>query len=74
MLKSTEQQSIYRYLPCKNENFSYHQKYLLRKHEWLVHALELTDDKELITSRVAARINGYVGGYGTEVIDIFIDV
>jgi len=45
---------------------NYHQKYLLRKHEWLVHALELTDDKELITSRVAARINGYVGGYGTE--------
>jgi len=45
---------------------NYHQKYLLRKHEWLVHALNLTDDKEMITSRVAARINGYVGGYGDE--------
>jgi len=54
-----------------NHNFSiklisYHQKYLLRKHEWLLNALNLTDDEELKRSHVAARINGYIGGYGDE--------
>jgi len=43
----------------------YHQKYMLRKHDWLVKALKL-DNESLITSSVAARINGYVGGYGDE--------
>jgi len=43
----------------------YHQKYMLRKHDWLVKALKL-DNKSLITSSTAARINGYVGGYGDE--------
>ena len=46
--------------------FSYHQKYMLRKHDWLVKALKL-DNESLITSSAAARINGYVGGYGDEV-------
>jgi len=45
---------------------NYHQKYLLRKHEWLMNALNLTDDEELKKSHVAARINGYIGGYGDE--------
>jgi len=45
---------------------NYHQKYLLRKHEWLLNALNLTDDEELKRSHVAARINGYIGGYGDE--------
>jgi len=45
---------------------NYHQKYLLRKHEWLMNALNLTDDEELKRSHVAARINGYIGGYGDE--------
>ena len=46
--------------------FSYHQKYMLRKHDWLVKALQL-DNQGLINSSIAARINGYVGGYGDEV-------
>ena len=46
---------------------SYHQKYLLRKHDWLVSALGLQDDNKMIVSSVAARINGYIGGYGDEV-------
>ena len=46
---------------------SYHQKYLLRKHDWLVSALDLQDDNKMISSSVAARINGYIGGYGDEV-------
>jgi len=43
----------------------YHQKYMLRKHDWLVKALQL-DNQGLINSSIAARINGYVGGYGDE--------
>lgn len=42
---------------------SYHQKYLLRQQNDVLSALGLTD-KELITSHVAARLNGYVGGHG----------
>ena len=45
---------------------SYHQKYLLRKHDWLVAALGLEDDNKMISSHVAARINGYIGGDGDE--------
>jgi len=45
---------------------NYHQKFLLRKHQWLLNALHLNDDEELKRSPVAARINGYVGGYGNE--------
>ena len=44
----------------------YHQKYMLRKHDWLIKVLKL-DNESLITSSLAARINGYVGGYGDEV-------
>ena len=39
---------------------------MLRKHDWLLKALKL-DNESLITSSVAGRINGYVGGYGDEV-------
>lgn len=42
---------------------SYHQKYLLRQNREILRALKLSD-KELIASTVAARINGYCGGYG----------
>lgn len=42
----------------------YHQKYLLRQQRDVLDALNLTD-KELVTSHVAARLNGYCGGYGT---------
>lgn len=45
--------------------FSYHQKYLLRNQRGLSQSLEL-DDKQLITSYVACKLNGYVAGYGDE--------
>lgn len=46
----------------------YHQKYLLRQHRSLLRSLDITDS-ELITSHVAARLNGYVGGHGN--MDLF---
>ena len=41
----------------------YHQKYLLQQHPWLLEALEIEPD-ELNESHVAAKLNGFVGGYG----------
>lgn len=54
-------------LPFKEfyEAEDYHQKYQLQRHHALVNALDLEPGEELIKSHVAARINGYVGGYGT---------
>jgi len=43
----------------------YHQKYRLRGEKTLLRALNLTD-AELIESSIAARINGYAGGEGTQ--------
>ncbi|XP_071538016.1 peptide methionine sulfoxide reductase [Panulirus ornatus] len=43
----------------------YHQKYLLQRHPFLINALDISPGDELIKSHVAARINGYIGGYGT---------
>ena len=43
---------------------SYHQKYLLRQQRDVLSALGLSDEA-LITSHVAARLNGYCGGNGT---------
>ena len=43
---------------------SYHQKYLLRQQRDVLSALNLPD-KDLVTSHVAARLNGYCGGYGS---------
>ena len=43
---------------------SYHQKYLLQQHPWLLTALDVNPGDELIRSHVAARLNGYIGGYG----------
>ena len=42
----------------------YHQKYILRQHHEIFDSLNLSD-KDLITSHVAARLNGYLGGYST---------
>nr|KAG5686493.1 hypothetical protein BaRGS_018745 [Batillaria attramentaria] len=42
----------------------YHQKYMLRQYPQLISALKLTDS-ELIKSSVAARLNGYIGGFGS---------
>ncbi|XP_046581257.1 peptide methionine sulfoxide reductase-like [Haliotis rubra] len=42
----------------------YHQKYMLRHYPDIIQSLHLTDE-EIITSSVAARLNGYLGGNGT---------
>lgn len=41
----------------------YHQKYMLRHHQGLLKSLGLSS-KEIITSYTAARLNGYLGGFG----------
>lgn len=38
---------------------------MLQRHPALVNALDVDPGEDLIQSHVAARINGYVGGYGT---------
>lgn len=45
-------------------SFRYHQKYMLRQRPSLLKSLGLNDE-ELKKSRVAARLNGYVGGFGS---------
>lgn len=42
----------------------YHQKYLLRQKSKILNALGLTNP-EIITSTLAAKLNGYVGGFGS---------
>ena len=42
---------------------SYHQKYMLRHHQGLLKSLSLSP-KEIISTHVAARLNGYLGGFG----------
>lgn len=41
----------------------YHQKYMLRQHRSLFHSMNFAP-KELIKSHAAARLNGYVAGFG----------
>jgi len=44
----------------------YHQKYLLQSYNGrLLQSMNIDDGEELINSHVAARVNGYVGRYGT---------
>lgn len=43
----------------------YHQKYMLRQHPTVLEKLGLSD-KEIIQSTVAAKLNGYLSGNGTE--------
>ena len=43
---------------------SYHQKYMLQHHPWLLESLNINPGEQLISSHVAARLNGYIGGYG----------
>lgn len=42
----------------------YHQKYMLQHHPWLLESLDIHPGDYLIKSHVAARLNGYIGGYG----------
>jgi methionine-S-sulfoxide reductase len=46
----------------------YHQKYYLRQVEELMGELRVKNplEKDLINSTVTARLNGYIGGFGTE--------
>jgi len=41
----------------------YHQKYILRQCTPILDTLGLTDE-QLVNSHAAARLNGYIGGYG----------
>jgi len=41
----------------------YHQKYMLRHHQGLLKSLAVSP-KEIISSHVTARLNGYLGGFG----------
>jgi peptide-methionine (S)-S-oxide reductase len=43
----------------------YHQKYYLRSDRELMRELQGYSDQELAESRVAARLNGYIGGEGS---------
>lgn len=44
---------------------SYHQKYRLRNHPWLLEVTGLTGDETLRNSPLAAKMNGYIAGAGT---------
>ena len=46
---------------------SYHQKYILQKHGPLLTSLGLSRGPQLVASSLAARLNGYLGGYGSKV-------
>jgi len=45
---------------------NYHQKYLLQKHPELMELLQLKKGPRLIESIVAAKLNGFVAGYGSK--------
>jgi len=44
----------------------YHQKYKFQHYSNIVDALKLSSYDDLINSPVAAKLNGYLGGYGSE--------
>jgi len=44
----------------------YHQKYILQKHGSLLTSIGLSRGPKLVASSLAARLNGYLGGYGTK--------
>lgn len=52
---------------------NYHQKYFLRKHKHLFNEIKL-DDRQVIDSPIAAKLNAYSAGFGTlsEFNDFFI--
>lgn len=52
---------MYIYTP----SYSYHQKYRLQNHPWLIETLGLTTSEILRTSPLAAKLNGYIAGAGT---------
>jgi len=44
---------------------SYHQKYTLQTHPWLIVAVNVRSAKELIQSQVCTKFNGFLSSYGT---------
>ena len=69
--KEEHQKSVHKPIQTKIKPFesfynaeNYHQKYLLRNQRKLFSLLNLTD-AELIESVLAAKLNGYVGGFGS---------
>uniref|UniRef100_UPI0039801AA1 peptide-methionine (S)-S-oxide reductase n=1 Tax=Salmonella sp. s51228 TaxID=3159652 RepID=UPI0039801AA1 len=69
--KDEHQKSVHRPIQTKIKPFesfynaeNYHQKYLLRNQRKLFTLLNLTD-AELIDNTLAAKLNGYVGGFGS---------
>ena len=44
---------------------SYHQKYILQTHPWLIVAVNVQSAKELIESKICTKLNGFLAGYGT---------
>eukprot|EP00105_Crassostrea_gigas_P015944 XP_011433133.2 PREDICTED: peptide methionine sulfoxide reductase-like [Crassostrea gigas] len=42
---------------------NYHQKYILRQHRDILDTLNLSDE-DIISSPLACKLNGYLGGYG----------
>ena len=44
--------------------YSYHQKYRLQQHTWLMEAVGLKRGSILKSSHLAARLNGYIVGFG----------
>jgi len=56
-----------RIFPAKEfyEAEEYHQKYFLQKYPWLLEMLDIKVGLPIIRSKVAARLNGYVAGFGS---------
>jgi len=56
-----------RIYPAKEfyEAEEYHQKYFLQKYPWLLTQLDIKVGMPIIRSKVAARLNGYVAGFGS---------
>ena len=44
---------------------TYHQKYVLQQHPWLITALLIQTREDLIKSHACTKLNGYLAGYGS---------
>lgn len=43
----------------------YHQKYRLQAHKFVLDQLQINDTESLLTNSLAARLNGWLNGYGS---------